>query len=252
LEKSNLIEKLSKIRKLVEVVQKDSKGFNYSYVSITEILAHVTAGMDKYHVSLVPTVVHGTETVTPFSYTKTKILKSGEKIDETINEFLVNAEMIYKWIDNDSGEVLEVPWMITGSQSDPAQALGSSFTYGLRQFLAQYFQIAQPEDDPDNWRSRQKEAAESESALVAKAIIENVHKFVTGYLEGVNEKDKDAEHDRVADLVKKYAKDSKGKSTSNYNLIKDPEIAQKLYDAVVVEFGSKDEKSKKTTKKQEE
>ena len=50
----NLYQKLAKIRKMTEVIQKNKRGYNYKYTSIDEILARVTAGMEKYHVSLIP------------------------------------------------------------------------------------------------------------------------------------------------------------------------------------------------------
>lgn len=55
-EELNLQQKLAKIRKMTEVIQKNKKGFNYRYTSIDEILARVTAGMNKYNVSLYPNV----------------------------------------------------------------------------------------------------------------------------------------------------------------------------------------------------
>ena len=61
----NLQQKLSKIRKMTEVIQKNRKGFNYKYTSIDEILARVTAGMNKYNVSLIPSIVPGSESVEP-------------------------------------------------------------------------------------------------------------------------------------------------------------------------------------------
>lgn len=49
-EKINLYQKLAKIRKMAEVIQKNKKGYGYTYVSEDVILAKVTAGMEKYGV----------------------------------------------------------------------------------------------------------------------------------------------------------------------------------------------------------
>ena len=54
----NLYQKLAKIRMIADVAAKDKRGFNYSYADITQILAKVTAGMNKYGVSLIPGIVH--------------------------------------------------------------------------------------------------------------------------------------------------------------------------------------------------
>ena len=53
----NLYQKLAKIRKPVEVMQRNKSGFGYKYVTDTELLAKISGLMDKYGVSLVPSVV---------------------------------------------------------------------------------------------------------------------------------------------------------------------------------------------------
>lgn len=134
----NLQQKLSKIRKMTEVIQKNRKGFNYKYTSIDEILARVTAGMNKYNVSLIPSIVPGSESVEPYTYCKTKFTKDGQQYEEKNNEFTAKAGIVYTWVnDDDPTDRIDVPWFIAGSQADPAQAVGSGLTYGLRQFLIQ-------------------------------------------------------------------------------------------------------------------
>ena len=78
----NLVQKLAKIREMVEVLRKNKSGFNYKYVTEDEILARVAAGMKKYGVSLQPSIVPGTLSVTPVSYKKTKNTKSGDQLKE--------------------------------------------------------------------------------------------------------------------------------------------------------------------------
>lgn len=226
--KIGLYQKLANIRKLVEVVQKTARGYNYTYVPIQNILAKVTAGMKKYGVSLYPKLIPGSESVEPYSYKKTKSTKDGKIFEETVSEILVRAQYVFTWVDNETGESIEVPWLITGSQQDPSQALGSGLTYGLRQFLTQFFQIAQPDDDPDNWRSRQKEAEESENREIAKGIIDQVHAMVTEHI--ANHED---DRQKIVDITKKYAKDAKGKPSVNYNYITDPVVAGKLMEELL-------------------
>ena len=98
---------------------------------------------------------------------------------------MAQAAVTYVWVNNDNPkETLEVPWYVVGSQQDPAQALGSGLTYGLRQFLTQFFQIATLDDeDPDSWRSKQQSAEETEDRLVAEKIVEQIHELVTKHLE---------------------------------------------------------------------
>ena len=60
IEDLTLVQKLAKIRAISDVVYKEKKGYNYTYASITTILANITAGMKKYKVSLHPCIVPNT------------------------------------------------------------------------------------------------------------------------------------------------------------------------------------------------
>lgn len=226
----NLIEKLAKLREMCEVIAKNKSGYSYKYVSIDEILARVTAGMKKYHVSLIPRVEN--MNVSPYTYKKTKVTKNGEIYEENVNEMFATGSVVYKWVnEEDTSDYIEVPWHIAGSQTDPAQALGSAMTYGLRYFLMDYFQItALDSEDPDAWKAKQIEAEKKEAKEVAKKIIDKVHEIVPAYV---------SEHPEAKDeayaLIMKYAKE-KGKPSKNYFAIEDPETAAKLLEEVVAKY----------------
>ena len=149
-EQLNLYQKVAKIRKLVEVLQKNAKGFNYKYVSEDVILAKVTAGMEKYHISLIPSITPNTTAVTPLHFEKTKSLKDGTIYEEHVNDVLVFGELSYMWIDDDNpSDKIIVPWFFVGQQGDASQAFGSGLTYASRYFLLKYFSISTSSDDPD-------------------------------------------------------------------------------------------------------
>lgn len=213
-----LVQKLAKIRALSDVASKSKKGYNYTYTDLSEILANVTAGMKKYHVSLIPSIVPGTAQVSQNVVVNTKIDKSGKVYDQTVTEMLFSADMIYKWINDDNpADSIEVPWFVSGSQGDPSQAIGSGLTYTSRQFLTNYFQIATPDSDVDAYRSKQKEAAEAEDKAVAAAIIEEFDLTIKTYLA-----DHPDESDEIKAFIGRYAKNS------NYLAIKEPALAAKL------------------------
>lgn len=214
----NIYQKLAKIRKIADTVSKSKKGYNYSYSDITEILAKVTAGMEKYHISLIPMIDEGTAEVKQNIVLNTKVSKTGEIYEQKTTEMLVSARMQYLWINDDNPqEYIKVPWFIVGSQSDPSQAYGSALTYCTRYFLTSFFQIAQVDGDVDAYRSKQKAAEASEEKAVAEGIIQQVDTLVKTYL---------ADNPDNMDAVKKFmAKYAKG---SNYLSIKDPTIAAKL------------------------
>lgn len=230
----NLVQKLAGIRKMVEVIRKNKSGYNYKYVSEDEILARVTAGMDKYHVLLYPGIVSQTAEVSPYNYTKIKNAKDGKKIEESVNEVLVKADMTFTWINLDNPEdTLVVPWVIVGQQSDASQAVGSGLSYLHRYFLLKFFQIATPDDDPDNWRSKKLQAAEEEERAVVSAMIDEIDELISNYLNSFQdeEKLKDA-RTKLTAVVKKHVKDEKGKPSGNYRIVTNMKTATDVLEAV--------------------
>lgn len=215
----NLYQKLAKIRRSVEVLEKDKSGFNYRYVTDALILSKITGLMDSLHVSLIPSVVPGTMTITPYAYTKTKVNKrTNETYDEKNAEVLTQAEMLYTWVNDDNPtERIEVPWIVVGQQEDASQSFGSGLTYTYRYFLLKYFGISTVEDDPDTWRSRQKEATEAEGKEIASNAINEVDILVRQYLA-----DHPDQKDDVAKFMNRYVKGG------NYTKIVEPVMATKL------------------------
>lgn len=214
----NLVAKLAKIRSMCDVVQKDQSGYNYKYADINSILASVTAGMKKYGVSLFPSVVPGTFTYETVVNRKTKYTKSGDHYEEVSTEMLVSAQMIFRWVNDDNlEETIEVPWHVIGSQADPSQAFGSGLTYCTRYFFVDFFQIAQPEEDVDSYRSKQKEAEASEEKALADGIIDEFDTVLKTYLS-----DHQDNVEEIKEFIAKYVK------KSNYRAIKEPRLASKL------------------------
>lgn len=217
-EKLSLVQKLAKIRAISDVVKKNKKGYNYTYADVTVILANVTAGMKKYGVSLIPSIVPGTSSVVQNVMHNTKFTKTGEAYENKTTEMLFAAEMNYRWInDENPDEYIDVPWFATGSMSDPSQAIGSAMTYNLRIFLTSFFQIAQSDNDVDAYRSKQKEAEESENKAVVAGLIAEINKMVKSFVQ-----DNPDKRDEMIEFISKYVKNA------NYNAIKDLETATNL------------------------
>ena len=222
-ENLNIYQKLAKIRKPVEIMRKESSGYGYNYVDEESILAQITGSMAKYKVSLIPSIVPGTLQVIPYQYTK---MKKGEELK--VYEILTQADMLFKWVNNDNpDDCVEVPWSMTGQQADASQAFGSGLTYATRYFLLKYFNVATTDDDPDNWRSRQKEAENQEDALLARTIIDKVHKQVNEFV-ATNE---DAKPE-ITKIIKKYTKKDSGNPSPNYFAIKKPDVAAELAEEI--------------------
>lgn len=226
-ENLNIYQKLAKIRKPVEVLKKNKSGYGYKYVTEDVLLAKITGLMEKFDVSLVPAIVKGTTKVEPYHYLKTKTTKDGKMYEEHVNEVLVYADMEWLWINNSNPEdKVVIPWALVGSQSDASQAFGSGLSYSSRYFLLKYFNVATSDDDPDNWRSIQKEAEETENRLVASKIVEKIHNLVIAHLEKAP-----GDKEMIAGIVKKHAKE-KGKPSPNYYAITDPAVAGALLEEI--------------------
>ena len=227
----NLVQKLAKIRAMSELATKSKQGYNYTYADVTEILAKVTSGMKKYNVSLIPSIVPQTANVSQLVSVNTKIDRQGNAKDVTTTEMLFTADMTFRWVNDDNPEEhIDVPWFITGSMSDCSQSLGAACSYGMRQFLTSYFQIAQSSDlDVDAYRSKQKEAEAAESKAIAGEIIskfDSVNKqFITDNPERAAE---------VKKFVSRYVKNAE------YTKIKDPALAAKLLEDYTNTFINKE------------
>ena len=222
-ESQNIYQKLAKIRERVKVLKKDKRGYNYSYLSDETIMASISGLMNDLHISLIPHIVPGSTVVTPVTYTKRKVLKDGTIFDEIINETMVRQDLEYHWVNNDNPEDrIVVPWFSVGQQQDPSQAFGSGLTYASRYFKLQYFGISTTENDPDNWRSKQKQAEEEERKEVCGKLIAQIDSVVNTYLATHPEK----RDQIVATIMANFSE--KGKPSANYNAIKDPVIAANL------------------------
>lgn len=214
----NIYQKLAKIRKQVEVIQRNKKGYGYTYVSEDEILAKISGFMDKYSLSLIPSVIHSSAVVTPYHTKKTKSTNKGEIYEENVNEVLVSADMVFTWVNNENpNERADVPWILVGHQSDGSQSFGSGLSYAMRYFLLKFFNIATPDDDPDKWRSKQKAAGAAEDKMIAEEIIASFDTMVKEFL--ASNQDKTEE---VKKFVAKYVKGG------NYFAITESVLASKL------------------------
>ena len=228
--KLNIYQKLAKIRKPVEILQKNKSGYGYKYVTEDAILARITGLMDKLGVSLIPQICPGTIAVEPYHYVKTKTTKAGDTYPENVNEILVHCDMQWVWVNNEDPEDrVTVPWAMVGQQSDASQAFGSGLSYSSRYFMLKYFNVATSDDDPDNWRSAQKEAEATEDRTIAEGIIQTFDTVLRTYL---------ADHQDKTDAVKKFI--ARFVKSGNYFNIKEPTLAKKLLDDFKKEFTDKE------------
>lgn len=117
---------------------KDGKSFGYNYVTGTKALEHIKPLMNDLGLLL-------QQEVTGFSNERQDYnVKSGAK-----SEILTKVDMLFTWIDCQTGEKLPCQWGANG-MNDWEKGFGSALTYGERYFLLKFFHIATDEDDVDN------------------------------------------------------------------------------------------------------
>lgn len=217
-EELNIYQKLAKIRKQVEVIKRNKSGYGYKYVSEDILLAKITGFMDKYDLSLIPCIIHNSSVIMPYNIKKTKSTNKGDIYEENVNEILVSADMVFRWVNNlNPEEFVDVPWILVGHQTDGSQSFGSGLSYAMRYFLLKYFNVATPDDDPDKWRSEQRAAEAAEDKMIAEEIIGRVDDAIKEFLSVHPDKAED-----VKKLVSRYAKGG------NYFAITESVVASKL------------------------
>ena len=211
----NIYQKLAKVKKSVEVLEKNKSGYGYKYVSEDEILARITGIMDKQHLSLIPQIVPGTFKAEPYAYTKVSYSKETKTMVETpVNEIITQADMKFVWINNDDpSEFVVVPWAMVGHQADGSQGYGTALTYAYRYFLLKFFGIATTSDDPDEWRGKQAAAAEEEKQKALTEILDEFDERVRLYLAA-----NPGKTEEVQKFSKKYIKSGKYKEIKNVAL----------------------------------
>ena len=232
IQKMNIYQKLASIRELVEVIQRNKSGYGYNYVSEDAIMAKISVGMKKYGLSLVPNITPGTKEISELRWDKTKFTKDGKPYEEHNVEHVVSADMTYTWVNNDDpDERITVDWMLVGQQTDASQAFGSGLSYTARYFLLKYFNIATPNDDPDNFRSKQKAAEAEETKRITDAMKEELN----GAIKSIIESGKKTGAEIKDFLIRQGVKDG------DFFKIKDPETVSKLLAVLQAQFNSKGE-----------
>lgn len=214
----NIYQKLARIRNQVSVIKKSSRGFRYKYTKEEDILIRITGLMDKYGLSLIPSIKPGTTKVEKQETEITKYSKTGAAYEEKSIDYKIVGDMTYKWVNNDNPEdYIEVPWTMVATMADAAQAFGSALTYSSRYFLLKFFNIANSEDDPDAILTKRKEAMQAEEDELNNEILQDVGVAIKSHLAAYPE-----DREQMVKLTSKYVKGG------DYRKIKTPALSSKL------------------------
>lgn len=154
MENLNIFQKLIKIRKCIDSFKKDTKGFNYSYVSGTQVLGKIQDKMNQLGVLLIPVLSKINDPIS-FEYDTIKFNSKTQKEEEKHNiDWIISGDMLYRWQNaDDKNDYFEIKWFLTGIQNDSSKAFGSALTYSERYFLLKFFNIPTDDADPDSTQS---------------------------------------------------------------------------------------------------
>lgn len=153
----NLFQKIADVKANIDGFTKDTKGYNYSYVSGSQVLHRIRSKMIEHNLLLVPST-------TEENYKKIEVTRFNKKANRevTTSEFVVEMKLTYVWINADKPEEkLEVPFFAVGQQDDVSKAHGTALTYSERYFLMKFFNIPTDEDDADAKQKQERYATSS-------------------------------------------------------------------------------------------
>jgi len=141
----NVFQKIIEVRKIIDVMKKEGKSFNYSYVKGSQILGIIKEKMDELGLILSPEIG---EVKTPYLDEYETTNKKGEVKQN--RDWITEGYMSYTFIDAEKPEEKHTcKWWFTGAQDDPSKSFGSALTYSERYFLLKFFGIPTDDDDPD-------------------------------------------------------------------------------------------------------
>lgn len=151
-EQLNLYQKIADVKANIEGFTKDTKGYNYSYVSGSQVLHRIRNKMIEHNLLLVPKT-------SDENYKQIEVTRFNKKASRevTTSEFVVEMKLTYLWINADKPEEqLEVSFYSVGQQDDVSKAHGTALTYAERYFLMKFFNIPTDEDDADAKQKQEK------------------------------------------------------------------------------------------------
>ncbi|EGQ3954949.1 single-stranded DNA-binding protein, partial [Staphylococcus pseudintermedius] len=148
----NLYQKIADVKANIDGFTKDTKGYNYTYVSGSQVLHRIRSKMIEHNLLLVPKT-------SKENYKQIEVTRFNKKANRevTVTEFIVEMKLEYTWINGDKPEEqLIVPFYSVGQQDDVSKAHGTALTYAERYFLMKFFNIPTDEDDADAKQKREQ------------------------------------------------------------------------------------------------
>jgi hypothetical protein len=141
MEKLNIYQKLIAVRESADYLQKTNSGYQFKYVSSSQVLLALREKMDEYKLLLIPKITGK----------KWTIIAENKSDKGKLNcDILTELDLEFEWIDADNPvDRINVPFYSQGLDTQGEKGVGKALTYGEKYFLLKFFNIATDKDDPD-------------------------------------------------------------------------------------------------------
>lgn len=162
----NLYQKLVEVKKHVEYLKKESKGFQYNYVGSSQVLGSLRDKMNELNLLLVPSVTRTNVVADTIETTD----KNGQP--KHTATYFTEVWMDMTWINADQPDERETsPWYAQGIDTAGEKGPGKAYTYAEKYFLLKFFNIPTDQDDPDAFQSKHTPPAQQEATPDQMKVI---------------------------------------------------------------------------------
>lgn len=180
----NIYEKLLKVKESVKYLKKENEGFQYKFVSSSQVISSLREEINNQKLLLVPDVENARFT----DILRDKNTKGNETVD-----LLTELYMTFKWVNTENPEeTLSVKWYGQGVDTNGEKGVGKAYTYAEKYFLLKFFNIPTDKDDPDFFQEKQQKKsksgkqkpspnAESDAGIIAGVDSLNSAKEISDY-----------------------------------------------------------------------
>ena len=150
-DEKNIHQRINEAKHSMEGFIKDSKGYQYNYVSGSQVLHKLNPELYKYGINI-------TFKTSDAKYEAVNVVVKGKEKAE----YIVSLNVHYTITNTDRiEEKIESTIFAIGQQDDPSKALGTALTYSERYFLMKFFGLPTDEDDADARQKREVYAAKA-------------------------------------------------------------------------------------------
>ena len=150
-DEKNIHQRINEAKHSMEGFIKDSKGYQYNYVSGSQVLHKLNPELYKHGINI-------TFKTSDAKYEAVNVVVKGKEK----TEYIVSLNVHYTITNTDRiEEKIESTIFAIGQQDDPSKALGTALTYSERYFLMKFFGLPTDEDDADARQKREVYAAKA-------------------------------------------------------------------------------------------